>query len=253
VDPLLSEPAIVEVKGVAFGAGPRLVQRDISFDVLRGQIVVITGESGAGKTALLHAIAGLEPPTDGDVLYCGESLWTASYPERNRIAARSALLPTGGALLSIRTLLDNVALPLRVHTHLPVRDVQAVARLELALMGLAGFEHHYPSEVNAHQRALAGLARATALDPEILLLDEPTAGLDPWEAMRISEEIIRIREDLGATVVMASNDLALVFAADQAVFLDLESKTMKARGNPRELRDASPDAHVRAFLKGGRP
>ena len=199
-------------------------------------------------------MVGLERPAEGDVLYSGEGFWSGTDEDRERLKLRFGVLFAGGALFSTKTLLENVTLKLRIHTRLADEDVLAVARLKLALMGLAGYENHYPSEVDASRRAWAGLARATVLDPEILFFEEPTARLDPLDARRVDDVVRRLRDDLGATVVLVSNDLASLFAvADEAIFLDSESKTMTARGNPAYLRDHSPDPKVRAFLGGGRP
>lgn len=166
---------------------------------------------------------------------------------------RFGVLFAGGALFSTKTLIENVAIGLRLHTALSRDDVVAVARLKLALMGLLGYENHYPSEVDESRRTWAGFARATALDPEILFLDEPAARLDPLGARRVDEIIRWFRDDLGATVVLVSNDHeTLLSLADEAIFLDSETNTMTARGNPSHLRDHGLDPKVRAFLGGGR-
>jgi phospholipid/cholesterol/gamma-HCH transport system ATP-binding protein len=243
---------LVEVRQLWLASGSRVLQRDLSFEVQRGQVLALVGEDGAGKRPLLRAMVGLEPPSEGDVYYDGIGLWGSSDAERSRLTARFGVLLAGGALLSSKTLLENVALPLEVHTHLPNRDVRSVARLKLAVMGLAGYENHYPGEVDGQRRVSAALARATALDPEVLFCERPTAELDPKAATFVTESILRARDHLGATVVVVSNDAALVLAADEAVFLGMESKTMKARGRPTHLREHAEDPDVRAFLGGGR-
>ena len=250
----MTETPLIEVRGLTIKRGPSVVQRGLDFTVSRGQVFAITGENGAGKGRLLRHMVGLERPPEGDVLYSGEGLWSGTEEDRERLKARFGVLFAGGALLSTKTLLENVALKLRLHTRLADEDVLAVARLKLALVGLRGYEHHYPSEVDESRRAWAGLAGATALDPEILFFEEPTAGLDPLGARRVDEVIRWLRGELGATVVLVSSDLASLFAvADEAIFLDSESKTMTARGNPAHLRDHSTNPKVRAFLGGGRP
>lgn len=250
----MTEAPLIEVRGLTLTRGPAVVQRGINFTVGRGQVFAITGDTGAGKKTLLRHMVGLECPAEGDILYSGESLWSATEQDRERLKTRFGVLFAGGALLSTKTLLENVALKLRLHTDLTEEHVLAVARLKLALMGLSGYEQHYPSEVDASRRAWAGLARATALDPEILFFENPTARLDPLAARRVDEVVQRLRDDLGATVVLVSTDLASLLAvADEAIFLDSESKTMTARGNPAYLRDHSPDPKVRAFLGGGQP
>lgn len=240
----------MEARGLVITSGSRVLQRDLDFQVPAGQALAIVAESGSGRRALFRSLVGLEAPAEGDVFLWGESLWTAEEPARRRLAARLGVLLAGGALLSTKTLLENVCLPLEAHTRLGARDVRALAALKLALYGLAGYESHYPTEVDIHRRICGGLARATALDPGIVFCELPTAGLDPKAAAFVREAILRARDDMGATVVALSNDLALVRAADEAVFLGVESKTVKARGNPAWLRDHAADAEVRAFLTG---
>jgi phospholipid/cholesterol/gamma-HCH transport system ATP-binding protein len=250
----MTEAPLIEVRGLVLARGAAVVPRGLDFTVDRGLVFGITGQTGAGKRTLLRHMVGLDRPAEGEVLYSGEGLWSGTEKDRERLKTRLGVLFAGGALLSTKTLLENVALTLRLHTSLAEEDVLDVARLKLALMGLVGYEHHYPSEVDASRRAWAGLARATALDPEILFLEEPTARLDPLAARRVDDVVRRLRDDLGATVVLVSSDLAsLLTVADEAIFLDSGSKTMTARGNPAQLRDHSPDPTVRAFLGGGRP
>ena len=250
----MTEAPLIEVRGLTLTRGPSAVDRGLDFTVRRGQVFAIIGDTGAGRSRLLRHMVGLERPAEGDVLYSGEGFWSGTEEDRERLKLRFGVLFAGGALCSTKTLLENVTLPLRLHTKLADEDVLSVARLKLALMGLTGHENHYPSELGASRRAWAGLARATALDPEILFFEEPTARLDPLDAGRVDDVVRRLRDDLGATVVLVSNDLASLFAvADEAIFLDSESKTMTARGTPAYLRDHSPDPKVRAFLGRGRP
>lgn len=249
----MTEAPLIEVRGLTLTRGPSAGQPGLDFTVRRGQVFAIVGDNGAGRSRLLRHMVGLERPAEGDVLYSGEGFWSGTEEDRERLKLRFGVLFAGGALFSTKTLLENVTLKLRLHTRLADEDVLAVARLKLALMGLTGYENHYPSEVDASLRAWAGLARATALDPEILFFEEPTARLDPLDARRVDDVVRRLRDDLGATVVLVSSDLASLFAvADEAIFLDSESQTMTARGNPAYLRDHSPDPKVRAFLGRGR-
>lgn len=241
----------LEVRGVVIKSGARVLQRGLDFEVGRGQVLAIVGDSGTGKRGLLKSLVGLEAPAEGDVLYAGVGLWTSGEAERRRLMSRIGVSFVGGALLSTKTLLENVAMPLEAHTALRPRDVGAVARLKLALLGLAGYENHYPAEVDDQARVCAAIARASALDPDVLFCEKPTAGLDPRVAARVIEAILHARDDLGATVVVVSNDQAVVRAADEAVILGLESKTMKAKGKPADLRDHADDPDVRAFLTGG--
>ncbi len=241
----------MEARRLVITSGSRVLQRDLDFEVENGQALAIVAESGSGRRALFRSLVGLEPPAEGDVYLGGQPLWSGSESSRRRLMAQLGVLLSGGALLSTKTLLENVALPMEAHSRLAGRDARALAQLKLALFGLAGYESHYPTEVDLERRVCAGLARATALDPGFLFCEQPTAGLDPRGAAFVRDAIFRARDDLGATVVALSNDLGFVLRADQAVFLGLESKTIKAKGEPAWLREnADPD--VRAFLAGPR-
>lgn len=249
----MTEGPLIEVRGLTIKGEDAVIQRGLNFTVGRGQIFAIMGETGAGKSRLIRHMVGLEPPAEGEVYYQGDGFWSGSEEDRERLMRRFGVLFAGGALFSTKTLIENVAIGLRLHTGLNREDVIAVARLKLALMGLLGYENHYPSEVDEARRTWAGFARATALDPEILFLDEPAARLDPLGARRVDEIIRWFRDDLGATVVLVSNDHETLFSlADEAIFLDSETNTMTARGNPSYLRDHATDPKVRAFLGGGR-
>jgi phospholipid/cholesterol/gamma-HCH transport system ATP-binding protein len=243
--------AFIEVRDLVLTSGSRVLQR-VAFEVARGQVLAIVGEEGCGKRALFRTMIGLERPAEGDVFYEGEGLWAASETDRLRRMARFGSQLAGGALLSTKTLLENVSLPLEVHSNLVPKDVRSVARLKLALMGLAGYESHFPGEVDEQNRIAAALARATALDPDVLFCERPTAGLDARASRLVSDSILRARDHLGATVIVVTNDAALVLAADEAIFLGLESRSMKARGKPTDLRDHAAAPEVRAFLSGSR-
>jgi phospholipid/cholesterol/gamma-HCH transport system ATP-binding protein len=244
----------IEARGLSVAAQGELVQRGLDFEVAEGTIFAITGDAGSGKSLLLRHLVGLERPAEGEVLFDGDSLWTGGGDARERLRRRCGVLFQGAGLLSGATLLENVALKLRVNTALSDRDADEVAAVKLALLGVGGHEGRYPFEVGEAVRARAAVARATALDPELLFFDEPTAGLDPLGARRVDDLILELRERTGATVVLASIDVdALVALADNAVFLDSERRTMIARGRPSELRDRCPEPKVRDFLTRGRP
>ncbi len=246
------EPAEIEVRGLTIGYGGRAVQRELAFSVRKGEVFVVMGDSGCGKSTLLRQMVGLDAPMTGDVLYSGEAYWAADEDRREQIQARLGVLFQQGALLSSLTLEENVSLALSERAGLRPAEAQAVARLKLALVGLAGFERHYPGEISGGMKKRAGLARAIALDPEILYFDEPSAGLDPLSARRLDDLILELRDALGATVVLVTHELASIFAlGDNAVFLDAERKTMTAQGKPTELRDGD-DPKLRAFLTRGR-
>jgi phospholipid/cholesterol/gamma-HCH transport system ATP-binding protein len=232
--------------------GDFLIQRDLSFAIRRGDIFIIMGGSGCGKSTLLRHMVGLKQPAKGDVYYEGTGYWQASEEEREKLTRRFGVLFQRGALWSSMTLAENVAMPLAEYTDLGPREIDEIASLKLALVGLKGFEEYYPSEISGGMQKRAGLARAMALDPEILFFDEPSAGLDPISSRLLDELILELRDSLGATVVVVTHELASIFAiGNNSVFLDADTKTMIATGNPVELRDHSDNEVVRRFLTRG--
>ena len=244
--------APIVVRDLTMAYGSFVIQRDLTFTVRRGDIFIIMGGSGCGKSTLLRHLIGLVHPAKGDVLYDGESFWTAAPDKRERMMRRFGVLYQSGALWSSMTLAENVALPLGEYTNLRPQEIRDVVSLKLALVGLAGFEDFYPAEISGGMRKRAGLARAMALDPDILFFDEPSAGLDPLSSRRLDDLILELRDSLGATVVIVTHELQSIFAiADNGVFLDSETKTMLAVGNPVALRDTSPEPKIRAFLTRG--
>ena len=246
-----TEPRIT-IQDLTMAYGTFVIQRDLSFTIPAGEIFIIMGGSGCGKSTLLRHLIGLVHPAKGDVLYDGESFWTAAPDQRERMMRRFGVLYQSGALWSSMTLAENIALPLGEYTNLRPQEIRDVVSLKLALVGLAGFEDFYPSELSGGMRKRAGLARAMALDPDILFFDEPSAGLDPLSSRRLDDLILELRDSLGATVVIVTHELQSIFAiADNGVFLDAETKTMLAVGNPAVLRDTSPEPKIRAFLTRG--
>ena len=242
----------ITVRDLDMRYGERVIQRDLNFTVRAGEIFVIMGGSGCGKSTLLRHLIGLVHPVRGDVLYDGESFWTAEPEAREGIMRRFGVLYQSGALWSSLTLAENVGLPLGEYTRLTAAEIAELVSLKLALVGLAGFEEFYPSEISGGMRKRAGLARAMALDPDILFFDEPSAGLDPISSKLLDDLILELRDSLGATVVIVTHELASIFAiADNCVFLDAETKTMIATGNPRDLLEHSADPKVRRFLTRG--
>jgi phospholipid/cholesterol/gamma-HCH transport system ATP-binding protein len=245
-------PARIEVRGLTISVEGRVVQRDLDFEVATGQIFAVIGDGGSGRSLLLRTMAGIQPPMAGEVLYDGESLWRGSEQDRDRLRHRFGILFQGAVMISEMTLLENVAVKLRLNTTLSDREADEVAALKLAIMGLRGYEKHYPSQVSEGMRIRAALARATSLDPDILFFDDPSALLDPLHSRRVDDIILGLRDATGATIVLVSHDLQSIFAlADYALFLDGEKKTMVARGRPQELRDHCSDPKVRAFLTRG--
>ena len=195
---------------------------------------------------------GLKAPSEGDILYDGKSFWNSSEAEQQSMLRKFGILFQSGALWSSMTLGENVALPLEEHTDLAPDKIADIVRLKLSLVGLAGFEDFYPAEISGGMRKRAGLARAMALDPEILFFDEPSAGLDPISSRRLDDLILELRDSLGATIIVVTHELASIFAiGDRAIFLDAETKTLRAEGNPKELLEQSKDPYVREFLTRG--
>jgi phospholipid/cholesterol/gamma-HCH transport system ATP-binding protein len=249
----MESPARIEVRGLTISSGGEVVQRDLDFEVAAGQIFAVIGDGGSGRSLLLRHMAGVQRPAAGEVLYDGESFWDAAEPDRERLKHRFGILFQGAVLISEMTLLENVAVKLRLNTALSDREADEVAALKLAIMGLRGYEQRYPAQVSVSVRLRAALARATALDPDILFFDDPSALLDPLVSRRVDDIILGLRDAMGATIVLVSHELPSIFAlADDALFLDAEKKTMIARGRPEELRDHCPDPKVRAFLTRGR-
>jgi phospholipid/cholesterol/gamma-HCH transport system ATP-binding protein len=242
----------IMVKDLTMAYGSFVIQRDVTFSIQPGEIFIIMGGSGCGKSTLLRHLIGLLRPAQGEVFYDGERFWAASAADRKRMMRRFGVLYQSGALWSSMTLAENVALPLEEYKALSPRALRAVVSLKLALVGLAGFEDFYPFELSGGMRKRAALARAMALDPDILFFDEPSAGLDPLSSRRLDDLILELRASLGATIVVVTHELASIFTiGDNSIFLDTETKTMLAVGNPKTLRDASPEPKIRAFLSRG--
>jgi phospholipid/cholesterol/gamma-HCH transport system ATP-binding protein len=230
--------------------GDFVLQRDLDFSIQQGDIFVIMGGSGCGKSTLLRHLLGLNRPARGEVYYGTES-FTAADPERRaQLIRRVGVLYQSGALWSSMTLAENVGLPLEEFTDLDEREIREVAAMKLALVGLAGFEDYYPSDISGGMQKRAGLARAMALDPEILFFDEPGAGLDPISSRLLDDLIVELRDSLGATIVVVTHELASIFAiGTNSIFLDAETRTAIAMGPPTELRDHADNERVRRFLR----
>jgi phospholipid/cholesterol/gamma-HCH transport system ATP-binding protein len=194
----------------------------------------------------------LQRPAQGDVLYDGASFWSMDDEARGVQLRKYGVLFQSGALWSSMTLAENVALPLIEYTRWSASERDDISRLKLALVGLSGFEDYYPAEISGGMRKRAGLARAMALDPEILFFDEPSAGLDPISSRNLDDLILELRDGLGATIVVVTHELASIFTiADDSIFLDADSRTMRAHGNPKELLEHSADSKLKAFLTRG--
>ena len=244
----------IEIRNLTMAYGSYTVMRDIAATVQRGSIFVIMGNSGSGKSTLLRHMLGLQRPAQGDVLYDGESFWGMDDEARQAQLRKYGVLFQSGALWSSMTLAENIALPLVEYTDWSAADREDVVQLKLALVGLSGFEDYFPAEISGGMRKRAGLARAMALDPEILFFDEPSAGLDPITSRNLDKLILELRDSLGTTVVVVTHELASIFMiADDSIFLDADTKKMRVQGNPRELLKHSTDAKLRSFLTRGEP
>lgn len=242
----------ITVKNLTMAYGDFLIQRDLNFTINRGDVFIIMGGSGCGKSTLLRHLIGLQQPAKGDVIYDRQNFWQASLEERIGIMRRIGVLYQSGALFSSLTLAENIALPLGEFTAFSSSETADIVSYKLALVGLAGFQDYYPSEISGGMQKRAGLARAMALDPEILLFDEPSAGLDPVSARLLDDLIINLSDTLGTTIVVVTHELASIFAiGTNSVFLDPETKTMLATGSPQRLLAESKDFKIIQFLTRG--
>ena len=242
----------VQIHGMTMCYGERVIQRDLDFAIHRGDVFVIMGGSGCGKSTLLKHMIGLHEPAAGEVLYDGVSYQRASEAARTAMRRHWGITYQSGGLFSAMTLAENVALPLSQYTALGDAAIRELVSYKLALVGLAGYEDYYPAQISGGMQKRAGLARAIALDPDILFFDEPSAGLDPISSRLLDELILQMRDALGATVVIVTHELASIFAiGNNGVFLDAETHTMLDYGDPRRLLGESPHAKVRRFLGRG--
>jgi len=246
------EPYII-VDDLTMAYGSFVVQRDLTFTVNREDIFIIMGGSGCGKSTLMRHMVGLKAPAKGKVFYEDTSFWDTEPAQRDQIMKNIGILYQSGALWSSMTLAENITLPLGEYTDLSPGQMREIASLKLSLVGLAGFEDYYPSEISGGMRKRAGLARAIALDPDILFFDEPSAGLDPISASLLDELILELRESLGATIIIVTHELASIFAiGNNSVYLDPEKKTMTAAGDPKKLLEETKDPELRRFLTRGK-
>lgn len=239
----------VIVRDLTLRFGETVVQNALSFHVRRASIFVIMGVSGCGKSTLLRHMIDLTRATTGDISFDGQRLWTRNSQERAALQRRIGVLFQSTALWSSMSVGENVALPLQLHTKLRPREIADQVSFKLALVGLAGQENSLPSELSGGMQKRAGLARAIALDPDYLFLDEPSAGLDPITSQRLDALIMRLRDTLQLSVVAVTHELPSIFTiADDSIYLDNQSKTAIAHGDPQQLSGASTPARVRAFL-----
>lgn len=248
----MTNEAQIEVKNLTIGYGDFVLLKDISYRVNKGDIFIIMGGSGCGKSSMLRVLTGLVPPQKGTIIIDGIDFTRAEPSVRNDIMQRCGILYQSGALFSSMTLAENIALPLQQYTSYSEREINELVSLKLALVGLAGFEEFYPSEISGGMKKRAGLARALALDPEVVYFDEPSAGLDPVSSKLLDDLILDINHNLGTTIVIVTHELSSIFAVgSNSVFLDGETKSIQGYGNPRELLKNPPNEKVRNFLTRG--
>ena len=243
---------VIEVENLECGYDGKVVLKNVSFTIPRGEIFFIIGGSGCGKSTLLRHMVGLNAPTAGAVKFFGRAFTTADAGTRRALLKTFGMLFQSGALWSSLSLRQNVALPLEEYTTLSAREIEEIATFKLAQVGLGGFEDYYPAEISGGMKKRAGLARALALDPEIVFFDEPSAGLDPVTSRKLDELILQIRDTFGTTIVVVSHELASIFAiADRVLMLDRTTQGVIAEGPPRELTANSRDPRVSEFLRRG--
>ncbi|MBV9757820.1 MAG: ATP-binding cassette domain-containing protein [Alphaproteobacteria bacterium] len=242
-------PPLIAVENLAVGFAGRVLERDVAFEIPAGVIFVVMGRSGCGKSTLLRHMTGLLRPPRGDVRYDGRPFWASDDASRDRLRHRFGVVFQNGALWSSMTVAENVALPLTEFTRARRAEIDAIVALKLALVGLNGAGSRYPNELSGGMRKRAGLARAMALDPDILFLDEPSAGLDPISAKQLDDLILQLRDSLGATIVVVTHELTSILTiGDDSIFLDAEAQAAIAHGNPRQLLRDCENPIVREFL-----
>lgn len=246
-------PARIQIRGLTCKHGTTMIQHDLDFTVRKGDVFIIMGPSGSGKSSILRNMIGLDRPSAGQILYDGKCIWHCDDQEREYIMRRMGVTYQSGGLWSSMTLAENIAVPLELYTDLPPNEVRELAAFKLSLVGLGGFEDYYPSELSGGMQKRAGLARAIALDPDIMFFDEPSAGLDPVTSRHLDDLILSLRDNLAATVVIVTHELPSIFAiGNNGVFLDTETKTQIALGDPKRLLKDCDHPTVRAFLSRGK-
>jgi phospholipid/cholesterol/gamma-HCH transport system ATP-binding protein len=247
--PSQGKKPIIEVDRLTAGYGENIVLEDISLEVFPGEILVILGESGCGKSTLMKQMIGIYQPFSGQVLINGMNISTEDETEQWRLRRQIGVAFQAGALFSSMTLGENVALPLKEYTDLPEEEIDRIVKMKLGMVNLGGYENHLPEELSGGMQKRAGLARAMALDPEVLFFDEPSAGLDPVTAAELDILIKGINAGMGITMVVVTHELQSIFnIAHRVLMLDKDARGVIAEGDPRDLQEHSEDPRVHNFF-----
>jgi phospholipid/cholesterol/gamma-HCH transport system ATP-binding protein len=247
----MNEPTevVITVKGLKVGYGERVLMEKLDFEVRRGEVFVILGGSGCGKSSLLKDMIGLYQPMAGEIWFGPDNLVTAQGDDRIRILRKFGVMYQSGALFGSLTVLENVKLPLDEFTDLPGPGKELIALMKLKLVGMEAAANQMPADLSGGMQKRAAIARAMALDPGILFLDEPSAGLDPITSAGLDALIKELARTLGCTFVIVTHELQSIFAvADRVIMLDGKTKGIIGTGRPAELRDHSPNPYVRQFF-----